>query len=200
MSLGSLLLLASMTSHTLGALAWVGSLLFAALVLSLPWDALALDRRLMLLRRGRWALALGLLVILPTGVWNTMYNPALRPPPGVKSALGLVPSVTNWDQLQELKETPYGYALYVKHLLILASIAVSFVTHFVLQRRLAQTSGGLALAGAVPASGPAPPTGWADDAPKQRQLQQQMFWLATLNVGLGALIVSCAVYMVYTLH
>ena len=36
MSIGSFLLLASMTVHTVSALAWVGSLLFTALVLSLP--------------------------------------------------------------------------------------------------------------------------------------------------------------------
>ncbi|MBM2826831.1 MAG: hypothetical protein HW403_895 [Dehalococcoidia bacterium] len=195
MSLGSLLLLVSLVMHTIAALSWVGSLLFNALVLALPMSTLSVERRLPILRWITLVLWLAILFLLPTGLWNMAFSPAVRPPPGDTASFGLSPSVTSWEQLEVLRDTPYGFALLIKHILVVISLGVNALVSFVVLPRMEKAAShatALASAGAGQEE--------SGESPEVLSLRRQMLALATVNLVLGIFIVMCAVYMVYTLH
>ena len=79
-------------------------------------------RRLAPIAAMRWPTVALLVIIMVTGVWQTMYNPFLE--------------VNSWDTLQELKSTTtYGYALFVKHIFVVATVVLSLASRFVIAPR-----------------------------------------------------------------
>ncbi len=73
----SLALLLSLWLHILAAVLWIGGIIYNAVVFTLPATALGPAERARLLRRVAPLVWASLIVLLPTGVWNTIFNPAI---------------------------------------------------------------------------------------------------------------------------
>ncbi|MBI3287328.1 MAG: CopD family protein [Chloroflexi bacterium] len=122
--------------HLLGAVVWTGSLLVQALIHSPLFSGVEptqrarwsgeLTRRLMPITWG------SLVLLILTGIWNTVFNPVSSEP------------VTSIERLEALRRTPFGSALFIKHIFIVGTILLSGWHNFVLVprlRRMLPTSG-----------------------------------------------------------
>jgi len=106
--------------HLVGAVAWIGALMFYVIIFSYVIEResayekgkriLKASRRLDLIA---WA---SLILLLFTGIWNTIYNPV--------SEMYLKHEVQTLEDFWMLWETPFGSAFMIKHVL--------FVVFFVL--------------------------------------------------------------------
>jgi len=129
------------------------------------------------LQRGRmisWSrpfVILAVVVILATGIWQTIFNPFNE--------------VNSIDALERLRSTTiYGMALFWKHGFVLVTFALTFATRFVLGPRLMAT----ALMEAVD-----------DEASSARQLRS-ISWIAAANLMACLAALLLATRMVWELH
>lgn len=152
--------------------AWIGLVMFD--VFAATGSGLTTEQRGRMLTWSRGFVLVAIVVIMVTGVWQTMKNP-----------LGEVSSYSDLSTLR--KETTYGFALFIKHGFVVATFALTLLVRFVLAPRL------LAAPAAVTAGGA---TTAADDQPTLRLVR----WLSIVNLlaCLGALIF--ATRMVWELH
>ena len=115
--------LISLFFHVPAVTAWVGLVMFDGFLCFTP--GLATSQRLQMIARMRWATVVLILVILATGIWQTVDNPFLR--------------VDSYDSLERLRENyDYGKALFIKHIFVIATFALSLAVRFVLVRRAGQ--------------------------------------------------------------
>ncbi|MEI7926739.1 MAG: hypothetical protein WCI61_11220 [Chloroflexota bacterium] len=112
--------LVSLLIHVPVVVAWialVGLEAFLCTVRDVPGG-----RRLSPIAAMRWPTVALLLVIMVTGVWQTMNNPFVV--------------VNSFETLEELKNTTaYGMALFWKHGFVLATVVLSIASRFVLAPR-----------------------------------------------------------------
>jgi hypothetical protein len=114
-------LLASLLIHVPAVVAWISVAGAELLIAVLP--GLETPVRARLIGRLRWPTVALVAVIVTTGVWQTMDNPFLE-----------VDSFAALDRLRTTKA--YGSALFVKHIFVAATFALSLLTRFVLARRI----------------------------------------------------------------
>jgi hypothetical protein len=119
-------LLVSLLIHVPTVVAWI-SLAGAEVVITII-PGLESTQRGRLIRGLRWPTVALILVILGTGVWQTIDNPFLR-----------VDSLAALERLRTTKA--YGEALFVKHIFVLATFTLNVLVTFVLSRRLERQEG-----------------------------------------------------------
>ena len=119
----------------MGAEEWTGISLLVHVPVAVAWSALVGieaflcarsdvggGQRMRAIAAMRWPTLALLLVILVTGIWQTIYNPFLV--------------VTSFATLEELKNTTaYGTALFWKHVFVVGTVVFAVVTRFVLAPR-----------------------------------------------------------------
>src|SRR5205814_2656818 len=88
--------------------------------------ALTPEQRAHLIARTRWLALVAVAVILVTGIWQTMENPFVR--------------VNSWSTLEKLRTKTYGEALFYKHIFVMTTFALTYLTRFVLAPRLIATT------------------------------------------------------------
>lgn len=114
-------LLVSMLIHVPTAVGWIAFAAIEAAAITLP--GMANRQRGRLIRALGWPTVVLLLVILTTGIWQTMDNP-FQP-------------VSNWATLEKLRDTTvYGMSLFIKHIFVFITFALSLAIRFVLAPRL----------------------------------------------------------------
>ena len=148
---------------------WIGLVMFDVFVSLAP--GLSTAQRGRMIAWSRPLVVIAILVILVTGIWQTMDNPFVQ--------------VNSFSTLEELRgRTFYGRALFFKHGFVLATFGLTILVRFILAPRL-MAVGAAPAGGAVPAS---------------PQLERPVLWLSLLNLGacLGALIM--ATLMIMELH
>ncbi|GIW10228.1 MAG: hypothetical protein KatS3mg061_1285 [Dehalococcoidia bacterium] len=110
----------SMVVHFLTAIVWLGGITVQFLVLVAPGLSESQRERLYaLLVPWMWG---SLLLLIPTGVYNTLNNPVTE-------------FATSYEQLLQLRARPYGQVLVVKHIFVVLSLGLAGVAHFVVLPR-----------------------------------------------------------------
>jgi hypothetical protein len=115
------LTLLSLAIHVPLVTAWIGFVMWDVFASTAP--SLNGEQRGRMIVWSRPFVVLAIVVILVTGIWQTIHNP-------------LGPDVTSWSTLQELKAKTYGYALFWKHGFVLATFILTILVRFVLAPRL----------------------------------------------------------------
>jgi len=113
---------------------------------------------------------LAIVVILVTGVWQTMENP-------------LQPGIRSYAELEKLRENTYGLALFWKHGFVLATFGLTLLVRFFLAPRMGAdvtaSDGGAAVA-----------------APRLQMVR----WLSLLNLAACAGALVMTTLMIWQLH
>ena len=122
------LTLISLLIHVPVVVAWVSLAAFEFAAASLP--SLRLAQRLTFIRGMRSLTVLLVVVIMVTGVWQTIDNP-----------IGRVDSIESLEHLRTA--TTYGASLFVKHIFVLVTFVLSFWDRFSLAPRMLRTAGEL---------------------------------------------------------
>jgi putative copper export protein len=162
------LTLFSLWVHVPFVTAWIGFVMFDVFTALVP--GLTPGQRGRLIAWSRWFVLIGIVVILATGIWQTMKNPFLE--------------VTSFETLEQLRTRTYGLMLFFKHGAVLATFALTIIVRFVLAPRLA----------AVPV------TVSGAEAPQKDRLRHVIAGASILNLlaCLAALLFTTR--MVWTLH
>jgi hypothetical protein len=152
---------------------WVGLVMFDVFAAFAP--SLEMAQRARLITWSRPFVIVAIILILVTGIWQTMENPFLQ--------------VRSYAELEELRERTYGLALFWKHGFVLLTFVLTVVVRFFLAPRLATEAMTATTAGtdvAVAAAG--------------GQTARAVRWLSLLNLAacLGALVLATS--MVWQLH
>ena len=136
--------LVSLLVHVPFVTAWIGLVLFDSFAAFAP--GIADDQRSRLIARTRWIAVAIIAVIIVTGVWQTMENPFVK--------------VHSYSALERLRDKTYGEALFFKHIFIVMTVVLTFLTRFILAPRwLAATREGSP--DRTPAAGRSPLISWA---------------------------------------
>jgi putative copper export protein len=159
--------------------AWIGMVMIEVFASSAP--GLSTEQRGRMIAWFRPIVVIAVVVILATGIWQTMRNPFME--------------VNSFGQLSDLRETTYGLALFIKHIFVLATFILTIVIHFYFGPRLMNsaaigTAGGPAVRDTVVAEAQEPAT---RDLVLTRSLS-----IVNLLACLGALIFAAR--MVWQLH
>ena len=110
----------SLYVHVPVTVVWIALVAFEVFLCTVP--ALPGGQRMRPLMAMRCPTVALLVVMLITGVWQTMNNPFLL--------------VDSWETLQELKNTTsFGMALFVKHIFVVGTVALSVAGRFVIAPR-----------------------------------------------------------------
>lgn len=160
---------------------WIGLVMWDLFASSAP--DLSVAQRGRLIARSRWPTLVLIVVILVTGIWQTMKNPFSE--------------VSSYSELEALRDdTTYGMALFLKHGAVLATFVITLIVRFYFAPRLLHPSTGTVTD--VPATVPAGGTA-AVAAPATQNLAA-VRWLSAVNLlaCLAALIL--ATRMVWELH
>ncbi len=156
--------------------AWIGVVLLDTFVSAVP--GLSPPQRGRMIGWFRPFIVAAIVIILLTGVWQTINNPL--------SAIG------SYADLSRMRETTtYGLSLFLKHGFVLATFILTLFVHFWLAPRLtAAHAGAPSVTGAEVAVASSAPAGQ----------ERTIFWLSVLNLlaCLGALIMTTR--MVWELH
>jgi plastocyanin len=119
---GGLPLFISLAIHIPAAIAWLGIVLYQAIVVAVPF--LSPAQRGELLARPKWLAVATIPIFTLTGIYQTIYNP--------------ISPVTDIASLEALRnETSYGLALFLKHGFVMASMALTLALSFWFAPRLA---------------------------------------------------------------
>jgi hypothetical protein len=167
---------------------WIGMVMLDVYASSVP--GLAPQQRGRMIAWFRPFVIVAILVILATGIWQTMRNPFTE--------------VDSWSTLQELKDSTYGFSLFIKHGFVLATFLLTLIVTFIYAPRLMATPAAATTSGAqvpgVPGAKPPSGGGWGTARVPQFKLERIIRWLSVLNLiaCLGALIM--ATRMVWELH
>lgn len=147
---------------------WIGLVMLDLYATLVP--GLAPGQRARMITWSRPLTILAIVVILVTGIWQTMENP-------------LQPGVRSYAELEKLRESTYGLALFWKHGFVLATFTLTVFVRFFLAPRLgtdvAATGGGVAAA-----------------APRLQTVR----WLALLNLAACAGALVMTTLMIWQLH
>lgn len=175
---GALTLL-SLWIHVPMVTAWIGMVMLDVVASTAP--GLTLEQRGRMFAWFRPFIIVVIAIILITGVWQTMKNPFSE--------------VSSYSELRALRDTTYGFSLFIKHGFVLATFGLTLLVHFYFAPRLAN-------AGAIGAPG-RPPMGDTVAVTRGEEVTQDLTatrWLSALNLlaCLGALIF--ATRMIWELH
>lgn len=182
MPLPSLLLLTSLLIHILAAFTWLSGVALNVIVLTLP--GLDTMQRLRLMKRAIPFAWTALFILIPTGIFQTINNPVTPEP------------VYTWQTLEQLRATPYGTALLIKHIFVITTATIAVIINFILMPRLnAILIGADNLALATPTGAVESP-----GAEQISRLETRLRRLAIANLGFTGLLMVCVGYIVYTLH
>jgi putative copper export protein len=118
------LTLISILIHVPVVTIWIGLAMFDVFAMFSP--ALTPEQRARFVARSRWFALAAVAVILVTGVWQTMENPFVK--------------VDSWATLEKLRTKTYGEALFFKHIFVVTTFALTYLTRFVLAPRLIATT------------------------------------------------------------
>jgi putative copper export protein len=173
------LTLLSLWVHIPLVTAWIGMVMLSVFASSVP--GLSLEQRGRMIAWFRPFIVVAVVVILITGVWQTMRNPFME--------------VNSYTELRALRDTTYGFSLFVKHGFVLATFILTPIVHFYFAPRLMNpaavgTPGGPPVSDTLVATAREPVT---------RDLAATR-WLSVLNLlaCLGALVM--ATRMIWELH
>jgi hypothetical protein len=115
--------------------AWVGLVMLDVIALIAP--GLTTEQRARIVAWSRPFSIVAIVVILATGVWQTIYNP--------------IREVTSYAALAELRTTTmYGHSLFWKHGFVMATFALTLVARFWIAPRLLALSARSSDATALP--------------------------------------------------
>jgi len=118
--------LVSLMVHIPAAIAWLGIVLFDAIVVAVPF--LTPAQRGALLARPRWLVLLTIPLFFITGIYQTIFNP--------------FGTITSYADLTALRSnTTYGLALFLKHGFVFASMALTLAVTFWFAPRLIAFAG-----------------------------------------------------------
>lgn len=181
MDTGDLTLL-SLWVHVPLVTAWIGLVMWDLFASATP--GISAEQRGRMIAWSRPFVIVAIIVIMITGIWQTVYNP-------------LGPKVTNWDTLQQLKGKTYGLALFYKHIFVLLTFALTVVVRFVLAPRLRdqgntfqrQTQMQMQSGSAVAITASAATT-----------TERLILWLSALNVAACLSVLVFATRMIWELH
>jgi len=182
MPLPSLLLLTSLLIHILAAFTWLSGVVLNAIVLTIP--SLDTQHQLHLMKRATPFTWTALFILIPTGIFQTINNPVTPEP------------VYTWQTLEQLRATPYGTALLIKHIFVITTATIAVIINFILIPRLNAIiigTGNLPLA---------TPIGAIESSRSEQlaRLERRLRRLAIANLGFTGLLMACVGYIVYTLH
>lgn len=157
--------LVSLLIHIPAAIAWLGIVLYDAIVAAVPF--LTPAQRGALLARPRWLVLVTIPLFGLTGIYQTIFNP--------------FGTITSYADLSHLREsTTYGFALFLKHGFVFASMALTLAVTFYFAPRL------LAFAEDT-----------RDSAITPSRLPTLLSWL---NVASCVALLACVAVMVFQLH
>jgi hypothetical protein len=164
-SVRNLPLLISLGVHIPSVIAWLGVVLYDAIVVAVPF--LTPAQRGSLLHRPRRIILVSLPLFVITGIYQTINNPINR--------------VVDIASLEELRTTTaYGFALFVKHGFVTASVVLTFAITFWFAPRL---------------------VAFADDVGEGAVTPSRLpVWLAVTNVASCVGLLLCVAVMVFQLH
>lgn len=126
--------LISLWVHVPLATAWIGLVMFDVFAAAAP--GLSSIQRGQMIAWSRGLVVAAIVVLMVTGIWQTMHNP--------------ISEVRSYSELASLRDrTAYGMALFLKHGFVIATFVLTVIVRFVLAPRLvaAGASGGMAVAG-----------------------------------------------------
>jgi putative copper export protein len=163
--------LLSLWIHIPMVTAWIGLVMVDGYASSIP--GLTVEQRGRMIAWSRTATLILIAIILITGIWQTMKNPFTE--------------VSSYSELETLRESTYGFSLFIKHIFVIATFALTLAVRFYFAPRL---SAGPALAAGAAGRGVA----------VERRELAAVRWLSALNLlaCLGALVF--ATRMVWELH
>ena len=128
---GNLPLFVSLAIHIPAAVAWLGVVLYQAVVAAVPY--LSVSQRADLLRRPRWLILAVIPLFAITGTYQTINNPFV--------------TITDFETAEAFRATSaYAQALFWKHGFVLLSMALTLAVTFWLAPRLAQSAAPVAIA------------------------------------------------------
>jgi plastocyanin len=187
---GGLPLFVSLAIHIPAAVAWLGVVLYQAVVGAVPF--LSVAQRADLLRRPRWLI----LAVIPlfgiTGTYQTIYNPFI--------------TITDFETAEAFRATSaYAQALFWKHGFVLLSMALTLAVTFWLAPRMAQSVAPVApvavASGANPGPGATTVTidagGGSGTGPASPGRVSLLAWA---NVASCLALLMCVAVMVFQLH
>jgi plastocyanin len=170
-------LLISLAIHIPAAIAWLGMVLYQAVVCAVPF--LSTAQRADLLQRPRWLILAAIPLFAITGTYQTIFNPFV--------------TLTDFQTAEEFRATSaYAQALFWKHGFVLLSMALTLTVTFWLAPRLAK----VATVSAGPATAVAAVTAGDDAAPGANRVSL----LAWANVAACLALLLCVAVMVFQLH
>jgi putative copper export protein len=149
--------------------AWIGLVMLDVYAAAVP--GLTLSQRGRMLAWSRPFVVAAIVLILLTGIRQTMQNPFQE--------------VDSWSTLQALKDRTYGLMLFYKHICVLITFVLTVIVRFVLAPRL--------LRAAVPAGG-------AGGAAAGNGTLQLVRWLSVVNALACLATLVFATRMVWELH
>ena len=123
--------------HVPFVVAWIGFAMFDVFATSAP--NIEAGQRGRMLAWSRWFVILAIIVIMVTGIRQTMDTPFLF--------------VNSWAKLQELKERTYGMALFLKHIAVVITFAMTVFLRFPFAARLMRLDSPSASASGGPLAG-----------------------------------------------
>ncbi|HEX2516447.1 MAG TPA: cupredoxin domain-containing protein [Chloroflexota bacterium] len=187
-SSGNLPLFVSLAIHIPAAVAWLGVVLYQAVVAAVPY--LSVSQRADLLRRPRWLILAVIPLFAITGTYQTINNPFV--------------TITDFETAEAFRATSaYAQALFWKHGFVLLSMALTLAVTFWLAPRLAQSAAPVAIA---PGAGPGPgaTTVTIDAADGEGSTGPaspgRVSLLAWANVASCLALLLCVAVMVFQLH
>ncbi len=163
--------------HVPFAVGWIGVALIDALLAAAP--GLSAAQRAALIRLTLPFILLAIPVIAVTGIWQTVYNPVTKP-------------MWSLAILDELKKTTYGWALFYKHVFVVATLLTTLALKLVLVRRLEVA--------ALVTTETQPPPGGVAVALTRPGTDRALQGGALVNLLCCLAILVCVVLMVYQLH
>jgi hypothetical protein len=189
---GNLPLFVSLAIHIPAAVAWLGVVLYQAVVAAVPY--LSVAQRADLLRRPRWLILAVIPLFAITGTYQTINNPFV--------------TLTDFETAEAFRATSaYAQALFWKHGFVLLSMALTLAVTFWLAPRLARSAAPVAVAaaGANPGPGAGATTvtidatgdGAAGAGPASPGRVSLLAWA---NVAACLALLLCVAVMVFQLH
>jgi putative copper export protein len=173
------LTLLSLWIHIPIVTAWIGMVMIDVYASTAP--GLSVNQRGSMIAWFRPFVIAAIVIILITGIWQTMKNPFSE--------------VSSYAELSDLRDTTYGFSLFIKHIFVVATFFLTLIVHFYFAPRLMNPSS-VGTPGGPPVSDMLVATA---SEPVALDLTATR-WLSILNIAacVGALIM--ATRMIWELH
>jgi hypothetical protein len=171
--------LLSLWIHIPVVTAWIGFVMLDLFASTAP--GLSTEQRGRLIAWSRPFTIAAIVIILATGVWQTMKNPFIE--------------VNSWDTLEDLRGKTYGLMLFFKHGAVIATFFLTLLVRFYFAPRLMQPAavgapGGPAVTSTIHSTA-------AEPVPRDLQVTR---WLSALNLLACLAALLLATRMVWELH